>query len=141
MAPEALAALHSRCFAPPLAWSAASFAELLRTPGTVLLEEPGGAAFALVRVISDEAELLTIATHPAQRRQGLARRLVARCAELARAGGAQAMHLEVAEDNRAARTLYAACGFAESGRRPCYYRDGAGRPVAAILLRRQLLSA
>ena len=49
------------------------------------------------------------------------------------------MFLEVAEDNRAARALYAAAGFASVGRRPAYYaRPGAADAVAALILRRDL---
>ncbi|HEY0838393.1 MAG TPA: alanine acetyltransferase, partial [Azospirillum sp.] len=40
-----------------------------------------------------------------------------------------------AEDNAAARALYAAAGFATVGRRPGYYKRPDGR-VAALVLRR-----
>lgn len=140
MTPAALAALHARCFAPPLAWSAESFAGLLRSPGTLLLEEPP-AAFALVRIVAGEAEILTLATDPAQRRQGRARRLLDRLEHLARARGVRTLHLEVAEDNDAARALYAACGFDEVGRRPGYYRDRHGQAIPALLLSRTLPAA
>ena len=138
MTPEALAALHARCFEPPLAWSAASFADVLRSPGVTLLEAPECAGFALIRIVADEAELLTLAIDPTLRRQGMARRLMARFADLARANDVRVLHLEVAEDNDAARALYAACDFAETGRRPFYYRDRAGRSVPALLLSRTL---
>jgi [ribosomal protein S18]-alanine N-acetyltransferase len=138
MTPEALAALHARCFEPPLRWSATSFAELLRSPDVALLVAPGGAGFALARIVADEAELLTLATDPTQRRRGVARRLLERFAALARERGVRVMHLEVAADNDAARGLYAVCGYAEVGRRSGYYRDQAGRSVPAVLLSRFL---
>ncbi len=138
MTPAALAALHARCFDPPLAWSAESFASLLREPSVTLLDHPSGAAFALVRLVADEGELLTLATDPALRRRGHARALMIWFENLARAQGARRLHLEVAEDNHAARALYAACGFAPAGRRPGYYRGADGAPVAALLLARAL---
>ena len=47
--------------------------------------------------------------------------------------GAASMHLEVAEDNAAARSLYRKLGYEESGRRRGYYSGG-----DAILMRRIL---
>ncbi len=137
MTPRALAALHARCFEPPLAWSADSFEGLLRSPGVTLLAE-GHSAFALVRIVADEAELLTIATDPGFRRQGLGRLLMDRIEQHARSHGARVVHLELAEDNSAALALYLACGFAPVGRRPGYFRNRFGHPVDALLLSRTL---
>lgn len=129
-----LARLHALCFTTPPPWSAASFAALLESPHVFLLQASGGAAFALGRVIGPEAELLTLATDPAARRQGLARDLMARFEVVARARGARTLFLEVAEDNTAARALYAACGYVQTGRRPGYYTRVGVAPVAALIL-------
>jgi len=51
------------------------------------------------------------------------------------AAGARRVFLEVAEDNWAARRLYAALGFAPVGRRRNYYRRGQDF-VAALTMRR-----
>jgi ribosomal-protein-alanine N-acetyltransferase len=51
--------------------------------------------------------------------------------------GATSMHLEVAEDNAAARALYVKLGYEEAGRRHAYY-GGEGGPVDAIVMRRTL---
>ena len=74
MRPEALAALHAAAFAPARGWSAAEFDSFLADPACLLVARPEG--FALARVTLDEAELLTIATDPARRRQGVARGLL-----------------------------------------------------------------
>ena len=74
MRPEALAALHAAAFAPARSWSAAEFDSFLADPACLLVARPEG--FALARVTLDEAELLTIATDPARRRQGVADRVV-----------------------------------------------------------------
>ncbi|MCC5969441.1 MAG: GNAT family N-acetyltransferase [Pararhodobacter sp.] len=134
MTPADLARLHALCFTAPPPWNAASFSELLSSPHVFLLIAPGAHAFALVRVVAPEAELLTLATDPAARRQGLASGLVARVEAEARSRGAETLFLEVAEDNTPARALYSLCGFTCTGRRPGYYRPPEGQPVAALLL-------
>ena len=134
MDPDALAALHARAFTTPPPWGAESFAGLLASPLTFLETAPDGAAFLLGRVIAGEAELLTLATDPASRRQGLAQQLMARFEATARARGATEAFLEVAEDNAPARALYAGCGYVQTGRRPGYYVAPTGNPVAALIL-------
>jgi ribosomal-protein-alanine N-acetyltransferase len=47
------------------------------------------------------------------------------------------MHLEVADDNAAARALYRKLGYEEAGRRHAYY-VGEGGSVDAIVMRRTL---
>ncbi len=136
----ALAALYAACLDD--GWSAEALARLLAMPeGFALIARSGGApqAFALARVVAEDCELLALGTRPEARRRGLARRLVAALAAEAAARGARAVFLEVAEDNRAARALYAATGFARAGRRAAYYaRPGPSDAVAALILRRAL---
>ena len=138
MTPDALASLHARCFVAPPPWSATSFADLLASPHVFVLADAQGRGFALGRVIAGEAELLTLATDPACRRQGVARTLLARFEAEGRARGADTAFLEVAENNAAARALYAACGWAEQGRRPGYYRTPGQGTVAALILCKSL---
>ncbi|WP_323767188.1 GNAT family N-acetyltransferase [Marinovum sp.] len=136
MTPEALAALHGAAFAPARGWSAAEFEGFLADPACLLATRPGG--FALARVTLDEAELLTIATDPGRRRKGTARSLLAELLAKLVARGAETLFLEVAEDNAAARALYAAAGFAQAGRRRRYYPRPDGPPADALILRRAL---
>lgn len=136
MSPEALAALHARAIASPPPWSTAAFAAALADPACFVLTRPG--ALLVGRAAAGEAELLTLATDPAVRRQGHARALLAAFAAEARARGAEAAFLEVAEDNAAARALYAVAGWVPVGRRPAYYPRPGAPPVAALILRRQL---
>ena len=127
---ETLADLHAAAFAAP--WTAGTFAELLVQPG--VFAETADDGFILIRVVAGEAEILTLAVRPEARRRGLGARLVAAAAARAAALGAARLFLEVAEDNAAARALYAAAGFAETGRRRGYYpREGGGRTDALIL--------
>ncbi len=132
MRPAALARLHAACFTVPRPWTAAEFAALLADPAIFLCARPGGAA--LGRVAADEAELLTIAVAPTARRQGLGRALLAKIVAQAAGRGAARLFLEVAADNAPAITLYRAAGFAEAGRRRCYYAQAGGAPVDAIVM-------
>ncbi|ROU01127.1 GNAT family N-acetyltransferase [Histidinibacterium lentulum] len=129
-----LAALHAAATDSP--WTEADFADLLNTPGLLLLEED--AAFLAARTAADEAEILMLATHPSARRRGRARALLHRFHAEARTLGAARAFLEVAADNHPAAALYAAQGYREIGRRRAYYRRPAGPAVDAICLARGL---
>jgi ribosomal-protein-alanine N-acetyltransferase len=138
--PARLAALHALAFDEP--WSEADLATLLAGPGVFALAAPGAdalAGFVLIRVAADEAEILTLATAPAHRRQGLARTLVQLGAAMAASAGARVLFLEVAEDNAPALVLYEREGFSPVGRRAGYYARGAAR-ADALVLRRDLNS-
>lgn len=133
--PQALAALHARCFAQ--GWSAAEIAGLLRRPEVVALTSPVASpdGFALVRTAAGEAELLTLAVVPEARRRGLGAALLARALATAAARHATEMFLEVAADNSAALALYRRAGFEQVGQRRGYYRDCADGLVDALVLR------
>jgi tRNA threonylcarbamoyladenosine biosynthesis protein TsaB len=133
-----LARVHAASFAE--AWSAASIAGLLATPGTfALLARQDGEAvgFILVRAAADEAEILSLGVVPAWRRRGIARRLLD--AALARLVGVEALFLEVEADNAPALALYLGAAFAPVGRRPSYY-PSQGQARDALLLRRIVTS-
>lgn len=117
--PQALAALHSAAFLWPRPWSAAEFAALLARNGAKLYTAPG--AFLLGQILAGEGEVLTLATHPAARRQGRAEALLAAFIAEAKAEGAARLVLEVATSNSAAQALYRKAGFAEIARRLRYY--------------------
>ena len=46
--------------------------------------------------------------------------------------GVKTIHLEVAEDNMAARAFYAAQNFTQTGRRKAYYANGADALTLAL---------
>jgi ribosomal-protein-alanine N-acetyltransferase len=138
MTPQALADLHALAFSATRAWTAQEFSDLLRHPGAILVDTD--ASFVLLRVVADEAEVLTLATDPARRRQGLARAALRTGEAAAEKRGATTIFLEVAEDNTAARALYAAAGYVPVGRRPGYYIPKDGAAVAALVLRKGLKS-
>lgn len=140
MTADEMAELHARAFAGRgRAWSAGEIAGLLESPHVVPVTH--GRAFALARIAADEAELLTIATDPAHRRQGLARRVLAALEREVAARGAMRLFLEVAGDNHAARGLYGCCGFTELARRNAYYKAPGGARVDAHVLQKALAQA
>jgi ribosomal-protein-alanine N-acetyltransferase len=136
-AAELLETLHQQAFPKP--WSAAEIAKLLENPAVFAILSRGANAqgFAMGWAAAGDAELLTVAVVPEARRRGVGAALVTAIGVAALVRGAASMHLEVAEDNAAARALYVKLGYAESGRRHAYYA-GDGGPIDAIVMRRTL---
>lgn len=132
--PHTLAALHAEAFASP--WSGIEFADLLSHTGVFVFAEPDG--FILIRVVLDEAEILTLAVRPSARRTGLGRRLVEQGAVAASRAGASRLLLEVSEDNLAARALYDRSEFTQIGRRKAYYAAADGSRTDALVMSRDL---
>ena len=135
----AAAALHAMGFAD--AWSEAAFASQIADPATLSFahfEERDLVAFALVRVVAGEADILTVATHPARRRQGLAFALLTVLMHWLVDDRVSRITLDVAEDNTSARRLYDRLGFTLDGRRKGYYTAGSAAPVDALLMSRPL---
>jgi len=134
-APRALADLHAASFDP--AWDADAFEALLSVPGTfalAALEGSGPVAMVLVRLIADEAEVLTVCSAPAFRGRGIAGALIREAAATLLAHGATALFLEVAADNAPAIALYEKLGFKRIGCRRGYYARPGG-PVDAITMK------
>ena len=131
---EALSALHASAFDRP--WSAQEIADLMRTLGVVAFEAPGG--FILLRVLGEEAEVLTLAVEPAVRRRGVGRALLRAGLAAAETAAARAVFLEVGADNAPAVALYQAEGFEPAGARRGYYVRPGGAAEDALLLRRPL---
>jgi ribosomal-protein-alanine N-acetyltransferase len=141
---ELLAALHGECF-PDDPWDAAAMKQVLAMPGALGIiavdeasAEPCG--FLLAMAIVGQCEVLGIGVRETARRGGIGRILLARLLAVA-AAARQTVFLEVAEDNAAARALYAAAGLAIVGRRPAYYRRRDGSLVAALQLRHGVAEA
>lgn len=72
-------------------------------------------------LMSPDVHITSVATHPAWRQQGLAKKLMLHMLREAHSQGAVEAKLEVRVTNVAARTLYANLGFVEVGRRRNYY--------------------
>lgn len=131
-----MARIHAAAFTQSRPWGEDEFADLLDSRFCFAVGD--ARAFALVRVIADEAELLTIATHPDHQRKGHARRLMDLWQARATARGAREGFLEVAADNAGAHALYLFCGYVQSGLRRGYYGRADEPAVDAIVMKRAL---
>ena len=124
---EDMAAIHAQSFDKP--WPALDMAVHVARDLCVGRGDPLQ-SFAILRCSDVDAEILTVATHPDQRGQGLAANVLKEAQQLAKKKGLRSIFLEVAEDNQAARTLYARLGYEPIGRRPAYYARPEGRMSA-----------
>lgn len=131
-----MAMIHAASFDDARPWRENEFTALLQSAQCIIVGD--ARAFALARVIADEAELLTIATVPAHRRQGLARACMADWEAAARQRGATRAFLEVASDNVAAHALYLALGYTPCGHRKAYYKRNDGSTADAIVMEKDL---
>jgi ribosomal-protein-alanine N-acetyltransferase len=132
----ALSQLHADCF-PDDPWPPQAIAEIIEMIGVFgrIAGDDAEATTGLVlaQSLGEECEILTLGVIPARRRAGIGSALLASIIEEARQRGARTLFLEVAEDNIAARALYAAHGFVQIGRRANYYRRVSGLADALVL--------
>lgn len=96
------------------------------------------AGFLMLRLVADEAELISIAVDPKWRAKGVGAALLRAGFEDLLMTPAKKLFLEVADDNPAAVALYRAHGFAEVGRRQGYYARANGTPATALVMERIL---
>ena len=139
-APPELATIHAQCF--DHGWSSGVFADLIVKPHHriyALLAADTVASFIVLSVAAGEGEILTLATDPAQQKQGHARALLDHVIAALRAENAEALYLEVAVDNAAALALYQGCEFVRAGLRKAYYSRKSGVPVDGHILRLALV--
>ncbi len=134
---SALALLEDAVFAESshTPWSEAMFQEELADPAHpwwVAHDQGRLVAYAGGRLCGSDLEILDVVVEPARRREGIAKRLLARVAASGLALGARTASLEVFEGNGEARRLYDALGFVEVGRRRDYYGTGKDALVLSV---------
>jgi ribosomal-protein-alanine N-acetyltransferase len=139
----ALARIHREDFVPP--WDEDDFETMLGEDvmfGFKAVEtgkaRSAVAGFVLARSIAGEAEIITIAVARAHRRRGLGRLLMDAVLRDLHSTRAEALFLEVDENNAPAIGLYRRLGFREVGKRAAYYRSSAGGASNALVMRRDL---
>lgn len=137
---ERLAALHAEGFFR--GWSAAEFAAYLTsdaTPAYVVCDARRRiAGFVMLRIIDDEAEVLTLAVDRRRRGRGLGGALMRAVIDDLTLSPVRRLHLEVDESNRPARAVYDRLGFAPAGSRRGYYQTPGGNPATALVMRLDL---
>jgi ribosomal-protein-alanine N-acetyltransferase len=98
-------------------------------------EENGLRAFVFFRQIGSTLEILSLATHPDFRRQGLMKELLKSLIEnFCKMVQVHEIWLEVHEKNQAGLQTYLGLGFQVTGHREKYYSDGAGALLMTFTL-------
>lgn len=137
LTPEAMAQTHAAAFKLTRPWSAHEFSDLIESHSCFVVGD--AQCFALSRVIADEAELLTIATHPDHQRQGRAKAIMDCLHSQLQTRGSVQIFLEVASPNLGALALYESLGYLHVGRRKAYYTPtSGGEALDAIVMQRKL---
>lgn len=139
---EAIMPVMESAFDPAFGegWTAGQCLGMMTIPGSYLFvarQEKEITGFALSRGVLDEAELLLIATTPAQRRKGVGHLLAQAVIDHHRQHGTKSVFLEVRENNPAL-ALYLNVGFIQVGFRESYYRGKTGEYFNALTLRYEI---
>jgi ribosomal-protein-alanine N-acetyltransferase len=137
---EALVAIHAEGFANY--WNISDFNDFFSIPCTLawLAETPEGepVAMMVLRIVEEQADVITIAVTPQWRNQGLAHALMIKSIERAKQLGAKALFLDVEDGNIPALRLYEGLGFSHINRRKLYYRQKDGSYTDALVMTRKL---
>jgi ribosomal-protein-alanine N-acetyltransferase len=96
------------------------------------------AGFAMLRLLGDDAELMTIAVDPKYRGKGVGEALLRACFDDLMMTPSKRMILEVAADNPSALRLYDKLGFKKLSERKGYYARPDGQPATALVMARPL---
>ncbi|KKB78714.1 hypothetical protein VW35_09370 [Devosia soli] len=135
-----LAQIHDQGFFR--GWPAADFVAFLEdrmTPIYVACDAKRRiAGFAVIRLVADESELLTIAVDPKWRGKGVGRALLDAVFADLMLSPAKKMFLEVDEQNSPAVRLYKKLGFATISARKGYYPRPDGSAATALVMARDL---
>ena len=123
----AIAAMSRDLIEAGLGWSyrPERIVRLIRDRDTIALvadRQGAPAGFAIMGFGDERAHLVLLAVHPAQHRQGIARRMMDWLVESAVAGGIASLHLELRAGNAAARAFYRGMDFTETQLVSGYYR-------------------
>jgi ribosomal protein S18 acetylase RimI-like enzyme len=126
---DRIAALEAACFgASDGVFSPRQLRDLLNNPNAYWLLNLDGQAMGCWLKVSNGrarwARLYSLAVHPALRGQGWGKRLIEAGFAWMRQAQLTTCRAEVKADNRAARQLYAGCGFQEAGLLRDYYAPG-----------------
>ena len=132
----ALVNLERAAFSDP--WTGEQLVTAMSWAKAIVLiaeDDAGILGYALGRVVVDEGEILSLATVPARRREGIGRQMLDAVIAAMIDGGAHAAWLEVRLSNAGARAMYESSGFVAAGLRRGYYRQP---EEDALVLRREL---
>lgn len=136
-----MARLHASAFFR--GWSVEEFESYLEDASTTPIYVARNAknqmaGFAVLRVVDEEAELLTIVVSPKWRKKGVGNALMQAVFADLQTTRASKLFLEVDNQNTAALNLYQRLGFAHIGERKGYYPHPDGSAATALVMRREL---
>jgi ribosomal protein S18 acetylase RimI-like enzyme len=106
-------------------WTPARIAAAIadRSTNVALIDQPDGVlAFGIMHYAERTAHLALLAVDPAQRRRGIAARLVAWLEKSADTAGIERIRVEARSDNPAALAFYQKLGYVQIDRLARYYR-------------------
>lgn len=95
------------------------------------------AGFILLQQAGDSADIIEICVRPSAQNRGIGRQLLDEGLLRAEQHGIERVTLDVAVTNQTALKLYRSAGFTLVGKRPDYYRSGAGK-IDALVMARQI---
>lgn len=130
-----LADIQAACF--DHAWGQDAFAKLLALRGHrawILCENERPLGYALMQIVADEAELLSIAVLPDQRSQGRGKQILGETLKRCSLLNISKIVLDVATDNVFAIRLYEGFGFKQVGLRKNYYNKSSGEKIDASVM-------
>ena len=134
-----IAAIHRRVFVRP--WSEAEIRGLLSGPSTAgiaVLRDRQMTGFLIFRQFAAEAEILSLAVAPDERRQGAARAMMRWLTHHLAKRACDTVILEVDATNTAALALYRSLAFNQVGVRRDYYKHRDGQRGDAVVMRKCL---
>jgi len=116
-------------------WTRGNFDDSIKSGYSCRVLECGGvlAGYGVLMIGVREAHLLNLSVATAWQRRGFGRMLLEHFVQVARAGDAAQLLLEVRPSNGAARRLYVEFGFREITLRRGYYPSGRGREDAILM--------
>lgn len=137
---DAVATLHAKSFYR--GWPRQDIEAYLIDPDTPTLVACDArrniAGFAMLRILGDDVELMTIAVEKKFQGKGVGAALLKACFEDLMMTPVKRMVLEVAADNPAAIKLYGKLGFKKISERKGYYARADGQPATALVMARDL---
>ena len=119
-----VAELEKICFSDP--WSERSVASELTNPLSLWLVAVEGvtvAGYIGSQTVEGETDMMNVAVHPDNRRQGIGEKLILALVEALKEKGSNSLTLEVRASNEPAQKLYEKLGFSQVGLRKNYYRN------------------
>ena len=118
------------------AWTRSQCAGILPMAGVRMMlaqhdDSSASCGFSLYRTIAGDSELLLLAVSPNAQKQGIGRLLLTQFIDESKKNGADRIHLEVRDGNKAVE-LYRSLGFVPAGRRRKYYQGKDGHVHDAL---------